>query len=256
MNKKYEIICFNKCDSKIINDFKSYLKKNKFSESNNNPDYLFIFGGDGTFIKTLQNYYNKKVKIVLINYGNVGFYAFYSRNNLPTIKDILNEKNFINPSIIEVTQNKQKYYAINEFILNSLHVLKSDIYLNDNIYQSFKGTGILITTSTGSTGYCRSAKGAVIEPSLDAYELVELNSINHSNFKTLNAPLILSSKTQINLKNINSENDIFGIADGIIKFKTNQTNNLTIKLIKSNIKIFYNKNIKSYLDKIKETFIK
>jgi NAD+ kinase len=44
------------------------------------PDYLFIIGGDGTFVRELQNYYNRDIKIVCINTGTVGFYYQFIGN--------------------------------------------------------------------------------------------------------------------------------------------------------------------------------
>ena len=40
----------------------------EFSENNNNIDLIFVFGGDGTFLKVLKKYYNQS-NISNINEG-------------------------------------------------------------------------------------------------------------------------------------------------------------------------------------------
>ena len=68
----------------------------KFSE-NNNVDLIFIFGGDGTFLKALKKHYNQSVKLILINEGKIGFISSIDNSLASTTRDTPIFDNWLTP---------------------------------------------------------------------------------------------------------------------------------------------------------------
>ncbi|KAF5279611.1 hypothetical protein FQR65_LT15359 [Abscondita terminalis] len=207
MNKiKYDI---------VINDYKTTKdslveiekKLNKvFIKDSSNPNFVFVLGGDGTFLKAVRKYENLINEIVFIPFksGGIGYYTNKNRlENLDTIiSSVLNnDYNFSKLELLEVIVNNEKKLVLNELkILNETNAIYLDILINDEYLETFHGTGLVISTSNGSTGYMKAAGGAVIlSKTSGIYQLQELVPISTNIYRTLNAPLILTKEHKMKL---------------------------------------------------------
>lgn len=256
-NKTFYIIDNNYSLSISTNQIiKRTLIKNGWTYNIKNHHYLFIVGGDGTLVRALKNYYNKSVKIICVNTGNVGFYAKFNQDDVNRLnKLVVNPKNYIYPDILEISIDNKKIYAINEVVIQALNTVEMDININECFYEKFKGTGILICTKTGSTGQAKTNNGAIIAPNINAIQLVELAPTLHANKITITSPLILDGNSKISLSNFkfNQRTDI--VADGMVKSKLKQTSNIHIRKIMAPFQIYFSLQINDYIDKLRKTFI-
>ena len=92
-------------------------------------------------------------------------------------------------------------YAINEIRIESpFHTLISDVYINDELLETFRGNGLVVSTSLGSTAYNKSLGGAVIYPSISSMELSEIAPINNTVYHSLHSSLIIDKDSEIVLK--------------------------------------------------------
>lgn len=124
------------------------LKKNLFLENNYfNNKIIFIFGGDGSFINGIKNFFNKKNYIKCINFGNLGFLA----NNLLNKNFLL--PNYIGNIIIYNEKINGSLIFLNEILIKNnkslIIKIKKKIFLSDFI---------IISTSIGSSGHFFSVK--------------------------------------------------------------------------------------------------
>lgn len=109
------------------------------------------------------------------------------------------------------------YSAINEITLISPpRTLKLDVYINDDFFEHFRGTGMCISTPTGSTAYNKSLGGAVIDHNLKVMQLTEIAGINSSSYETINSPLILGKGYALELRAVASRyTNIFLTVDNL-----------------------------------------
>lgn len=253
-NNTFNIISKEK--SQVVNKLNNFLIKNKFKKDVKNPKFVFILGGDGTFVKASSQFYSKEVNLIHINTGNVGFYSKFNSKKLPTINQIIDESNYINPDVLLAKAKNKCFNAINEIAIKSTNTISCDIYIDNVFYESFRGSGLLVSTKTGSTGFCKSALGSIIFPTVDAYELVELFPTLHAKKNSISSPIVLSTKSKITIKNISSNYKNSLITDGIEKTCLSNKDCLTLEIIKPKFKLFFTKNQSEYINKLQETFIK
>lgn len=260
-NKTFNIISKHKNDP-IIQYINEMMTKNEYKLDKKNPSYVFILGGDGTFVSTIKKFYNKEVWIIPINTGNVGFYSFFNKNRLPKLRDIQNKSNYINPDVIKAKINKKEVYAINEIAINGVNTITCSININGHFYEQFKGSGLIVSTKTGSTGYCKSANGSIIFPNVDAFEIIELFPTLHAKKTTINSPIILNTKnTKVKINNFKSNNPISFVSDGQCVAALKEAT-LDLSIIKpKGFKLFFPIRDNSqcngdYIDKLQKTFIK
>ena len=174
-----------------------------FEFDNENPQYVFTVGGDGTFLKGVQKYINKldSVTFIPINRGNLGYFSDFTQDEFDYILSNLDKYVKNSYSLVKAKLNNTEIYAVNEIrIENPFHTLISDVYINDEFLETFRGNGLVVSTSLGSTGYNKSIGGAVIDLKLEVLQLSEIAPINNCLFSSLKSPLVVSKDSKIKFK--------------------------------------------------------
>jgi len=164
------------------NQIEHYLCNLKFL-----PNIGIVLGGDGTFLKCASALTAYDIPLLSINIGgNLGF--------LTQEKDFLFDKSFIeileNQEYIIDFRNRlncdvcmsgnssggktiKSYDALNDFYFKSVEedispTNQIQIEIDNEKVNEYKGDGLIISTSTGSTAYSMAAGGPIVHPSIDA----------------------------------------------------------------------------------------
>ncbi|WP_342252450.1 NAD(+) kinase [Spiroplasma endosymbiont of Amphibalanus improvisus] len=207
---KYNIVSNDyKESSELKNKLQKALDENKIFElSNDNPQVVFIIGGDGTFLKTINKFqhllFNDDFYLVPIKAGSLNFYSTFNETNflesLNLLKNIQNE--FIDKlSLLEVELPDKTRYAINEIkVIDHVKTLSTKIFVNDELIENFTGSGIVMATKTGSTGYIKSIQGSIILSELELWEIAEIAPLSNAVFSTINSPIIMDKNQIISLE--------------------------------------------------------
>ena len=104
--------------------------------------------------------------------------------------------------LIEVTIDEHRpFYCLNEFSIRSniIRTFVLDVIIDDKLFETFLGDGLIISTPTGSTAYNKSVKGAVVDPLLKCFQVTELASVNNNKYRTLGSSFILSGERKLKL---------------------------------------------------------
>lgn len=208
----YESVRTNKVKNELI---QKLVAKN-FIIDPENPDIVFTLGGDGTVLKAIHHYMDAcmldTVKFVGIHMGHLGYYTDWLPGELDDMINFLTTRQIKSYSypLLEAKlcagSKTRKRYALNEFtILNAKRTQHLDIKINDMFFESFRGTGICISSPTGSTAYNKSLGGAIVYPSLPVYQLTEIASINSNAYRTLGSPIIIPKEQMVILESENWE---------------------------------------------------
>ena len=75
-----------------------------------------------------------------------------------------------------------------------------DISIDDEFFESSKGSGICVSTQSGSTAVNRALKGAVVDPGLKVLQLCEIMPISHKNHHSLKNPYIMNDNRKISVR--------------------------------------------------------
>lgn len=174
-------------------DKEHYLTTN---EVINNIDIAFSFGGDGTILDLTRKIIPRQIPICGINLGDLGFLNQIELNNIDHRMKEISEGNYLveDRSYFQATIQKENGINIKLApIMNDLvvtHPLPGKmariiLSINHGETQTYPCDGIIVATSTGSTGYNLSAGGPIMAPD------------NHSMIITPLAPHLLQSVTLI-----------------------------------------------------------
>ncbi len=173
--------------SRVVSDFHNKEIEKHLCNPELQPNLGIVLGGDGTFLKCADALADYDIPLLSINIGgNLGF--------LTQEKDFLFDKSFI-----EILENEEytidfrnrltcnvcingtnyerkiikSYDALNDFYFKSVEedispTNQIQIEIDNEKVNEYKGDGLIISTSTGSTAYSMAAGGPIVHPSIDA----------------------------------------------------------------------------------------
>ena len=187
-----------------------------FEEDEKDPHTVIVVGGDGTFIYAVHQFIGRlnHVRFYGIHTGTLGFYTDYRDCDLEEFMCTLVQgkgEEVIYP-LLQVRIGEQEYFGINEIrIENAARTQVMDVLINDQHFETFRGTGMCVCTQLGSTAYNRSLGGAVIDEGLDFIELTEISGIHHSKYRSLDAPFVLKSEADLVFRSDSFQGALLGV---------------------------------------------
>jgi NAD+ kinase len=146
-------------------------------------DFVISLGGDGTLLDTVTLVRDKKIPVVGINFGRLGFLASIGRNEMPDAIKALARRSYIidKRSLIHLDSNIPLFndvpYALNEFAIHKRDIapmIKIHTYLNGELLNTYWADGLILATPTGSTGYSLSCGGPVAFPDAHSFILTPI----------------------------------------------------------------------------------
>ncbi len=151
------------------------------------PDVVIVLGGDGTILEAARKYHELDSIILGLNLGNVGFLASVreEKDFLKALTNFLDGKFGVVERMMLSAQvqrrNKVVFTgeALNEVVIkNPLGMVELQAKIAGHPVKDIKGTGILVSTATGSTAYNLSAHGPIVMPDIKCFIVTEL--LDHS----------------------------------------------------------------------------
>ena len=208
---------------KLESDFDNNTIENIFTKKQL-PDLVVVLGGDGTVLKSTNAIANLNIPILSFNIGgNLGF--------LTQDKQFLLDKSFLeliekdyfkidSRSMLECTifhENHQKsntskikkYFALNDFYFKSKESELSatnqiKIEIDGESVNEYKGDGLIVSSSTGSTAYSMAAGGPIVHPLIDS---IIINPICPMSLSS--RPIIIPGISNIIIRTLSKELQIW-----------------------------------------------
>ncbi len=254
---EYKIVFKNDIKKDFANQLEEEIKaiintdifKNKIKDINFNK-IVFSIGGDGTFLDAV-NQYGYDNLFIPINKGTLGFYTSWTTENM---EDIANKNtNIIEAPLLKINLNDKILYSVNEAtIINPINTQILEISINDEHFENFRGTGICISTPTGSTGYNKSLGGSIIDPKKDLFQLVKIAPINNVKYRNIENSIILSKEDKITITST-KENFIHSTLTIDRNHYNLSENKIELSLSNKKLKILTNDT--SFYKRVKKNFL-
>jgi len=159
---------------------------------------LICIGGDGTLLRALQSV---NLPVLGINVGSLGFLMEVPPEKTRDALEQLLAGNYVieERSRLQTILNEERLPdATNEAVIATStpsKIQEFEFYIDMEWAQSIRADGIIISTPTGSTSYALSAGGSVLDPRLNALEIVPI-----APFRINSRPFIIPDRSTIGLK--------------------------------------------------------
>lgn len=175
-SQKIEPVIFLTFFDQIKNEINLPADTKTFSLSEDLTDeieFIISLGGDGTLLDTVTLVRDKKISIMGINFGRLGFLASIGRDEVKTAVKAIARRTYVEDArtLIHVDADMPLFgnvaYALNEFSIHKRDVasmIKIHTYVNGEFLNTYWADGLIVATPTGSTGYSLSCNGPVVFP--------------------------------------------------------------------------------------------
>lgn len=260
---QFQIFCRDDDNScRIATKLENALLARNHSLNEKHPDIVVFVGGDGTFLRAVNHYINQidHISFVGIHAGTLGFFCDYEEEDIDLLIKNIEDKNIIAHAyhLLEAQVNYGKevksFYGVNEIRLEDpFHTLIADVHIDGKLLERFRGNGLIVTSSLGSSGYNRSLGGALVSTEMEMVQLTEIATIQNNAFRSLGSSLILPKNTEISFSG-NFPDAIVGI-DHMSATLMSPVEKLIVKLSSRKVNI-YHQNNHSYFEVLRKTFIK
>lgn len=227
----------------------------EFSELPNNIDFMIVLGGDGMMLSAARLINGRKIPILGINMGGLGFLT------ASTVKEVypLLERIFKGDCVLEermmlsVTHSRgavavSSHKVLNDAVLKGANgrLARLETRINREYVTTYRADGLIVATPTGSTAYSLSANGPILYPTIDSIIVAPICPFNLTN-----RPVVIPDWMTVDIKVSPEQSNVQLILDGQVDIPLGSGDVIEIK--KADAKVFLVKyEGKSYFDILRE----
>ena len=196
--------------------------------------YIFVLGGDGTFLSAVRWIGDQNIPIIGVKFGEVGFLAETVEENLFSAAEaVLNNEFNTEPRmrlLVKVIREGKELAC--ETVLNDIVINKGalarlahiETNINDHYLTTYSADGLIVATPTGSTAYSLAAGGPIIHPGVAGILMTPICP-----FTLTNRPLIVPDSAIIKIRLGKKSSDIMLTFDGQAGLEINEEHTIIIR---------------------------
>ncbi len=156
--------------SDVVNDYDGIVIKEEYISD---AKAVIVIGGDGTMLRAAAGIGDKNIPLLGINLGTVGFLTEVEVSNLYEALDRLmsGDYNIEKRMMIEGSLKGKNFAALNDVVITRAgfsRIIGLNIFVNNELLDTYEADGVIVATPTGSTGYNLSAGGPIVSPKSNA----------------------------------------------------------------------------------------
>lgn len=164
-------------------------------------EIVIVLGGDGTILRGAEISRLRKIPLLGVNLGHVGFMAEVEKLSLETVAASVISKNYSTDSrmVLAYSVERGGEQVSSGWSLNEVTIERTESTMVELLVQVDRRPlsrwgcdGLIAATPTGSTAYAFSAGGPVLWPNLDAVVLLPISA--HALFAR---PMVISHQSEI-----------------------------------------------------------
>jgi NAD+ kinase len=170
------------------------------------------FGGDGTILSTAQLVGDKKIPIMGVNAGGLGFLTASGPKQAVKHLDLFfdNKLSVEERSVLkmEVSGYSETKYFLNDFVADKAgfsRLINITTFVDEKFLNEYVADGLIVSTPTGSTAYSLANGGPIVVPLTNSFIINPICPHTLSN-----RPIVIPDKTTISLR-VKSELGEFNI---------------------------------------------
>lgn len=126
-------------------------------------------GGDGTMLRTVALLGESGVKILGVNFGDLGFLTVVDPEELDeaVARSLSGDHDIEERMLVSATFEGETIHALNEIVVERSPgdtTVRIGVTVDGSPFTSYPADGLIVATPTGSTAYALSARGPIVFP--------------------------------------------------------------------------------------------
>ena len=164
-------------------------------------EIVIVLGGDGTILRGAEISRLRKIPLLGVNLGHVGFMAEVEKLSLEAVAASVIAKSYATDPrmVLSYSVERSGNQVASGWSLNEVTIERTESTMVELLVQVDRRPlsrwgcdGLIASTPTGSTAYAFSAGGPILWPNVDAVVLLPINA--HALFSR---PMVVSHKSEI-----------------------------------------------------------
>lgn len=213
----------NETSLKTANKLRELLAKKQFYVTTDDPEIAISIGGDGAFLRMVKEMkFDPNVYYIGIHTGTLGFLPEVLPTELEEFVEYLDHGDYkvneigVLETIVECRKEVKQFVSLNEIVVRDLdfNSLALNIELEHAFLEQFKGDGMLISTSIGSTAYNLSFGGSMVYFKLHTLQLTPIAPFNSRSYRNLQNSIVIPEYVPIDLFPVSKEQNLLLTVDG------------------------------------------
>jgi len=196
-------------------------------------DIAIILGGDGTMLTAAHTACKTNTPLLGINLGTLGYMSELELEETELLDKLKDGFTFADRMMIDISVERNgieitKLTALNEAIVSKgavASMVRLNLTCDGSQVNYYRADGLIVSTPTGSSAYCMSAGGPIIDTKLDAFCVCPICSHSLSGSRAL----VFSPHSVIVIQPTSEKGgDMILTADGRFSFSLEDSDIITI----------------------------
>jgi NAD+ kinase len=145
---------------------------------------LLVLGGDGTMLAAARLAAPRKIPILPVNMGSLGFLTSFTLDELyPALEEALAGKSSISQRVmlqaelVRAGTVIESQCALNDAVIHKgalARMIQLELSINSDFVCRYRADGLIVSTPTGSTAYSLSAGGPIVHPAVEGFVITPI----------------------------------------------------------------------------------
>ena len=141
-------------------------------------DLVVALGGDGTLLRSARAVGDRRIPILGVNIGSLGFLTEVSVDEMyEALEEIIGgdfryeDRMNVDGAVFRKGEQIESFTALNDIVINKgalSRVIEIKLAVDCGYVTTYTADGLIISTPTGSTAYSLSAGGPIVNPAMEA----------------------------------------------------------------------------------------
>jgi NAD+ kinase len=205
---------------------------------------LLVLGGDGTMLAAASLAAPRKIPILPINMGSLGFLTSFTLEELyPALEDTLAGRSSVSQRVmLQVELERagtviESQCALNDAVIHKgalARMIALELQINSDFVCRYRADGLIVASPTGSTAYSLSAGGPIVHPAVESFLITPICPHTLSD-----RPLVIPDSSSIEIKLNGDTESVFLTLDGQRGIPMQATDRVHVSRAKDALKLIY-----------------
>ncbi|HAO92507.1 MAG: hypothetical protein A2X99_03410 [Deltaproteobacteria bacterium GWB2_55_19] len=218
-------------------------------------DVLIVLGGDGTMIHAARLLDGRKVPILGVNMGSLGFLTSITIKEVFQILERIMKDDFaieerMMLSVVHTRDGEtiSKFKVLNDAVIkgDNARLIRLETRINEEYVNTYRADGLIVASPTGSTAYSLSANGPILYPTIHSIIVAPICPFNLTN-----RPVVIPDWMTVDVTVAPDQSNVELILDGQVDVPLLTNDTVKIKRAETSVYLIKYEG-KSYFDILRE----
>lgn len=216
---------------------------------------MIVLGGDGTMLSAARLINGRKVPILGVNLGGLGFLTAITKEEMYPLLErtlsgnaVIEERMMLSVTLKGKDGEGPEYKVLNDAVIKGTiaRLVRLEMRINKEYVTTYRADGLIVSTPTGSTAYSLSASGPILYPTIHSIIVVPICPFNLTN-----RPVVIPDWMSVDMTISADQPDAMLILDGQVDVPLQSADEVRIKRADALVYLVKNET-KSYFDILRD----